>query len=74
MHMDERPRFFLSGRAALDDATGLMRAYGEAAAEEAAVRAAASRHDGNLLRFCHWRQIARAIAALSDEDVTGTVH
>lgn len=66
--------FYLIDRRALSDATELMRAFGQAAGFEAAARADDSRDRGNLLRFCHWRQIERAVAALSDEEVTGTVH
>lgn len=66
--------FFLPDARALGEVTSLMSAYGETAALEAATRAERSREGGNLIRFCHWRQIARAIRVLSDEEVTGTVH
>ncbi len=66
--------FYLKDRGALAEATELMQALGEHARGEAAARAADSRNRGNLAHFCHWRQIERAIVALSDEDVTGTVH
>jgi len=65
---------FIHGRLALADASELMERYGEDAAIEAAIRAERSRDDGNVLRFCHWRHIERVIAALSDEEVRGTVH
>jgi hypothetical protein len=29
---------------------------------------------GNVLRFCHWRQIERVIVTLSSEEPVGTVH
>ena len=65
---------FIHGRLALADAAELIDRYGEAAELEAAERARRSRGDGNVARFCHWRQIERVIAALSSRDVRGTVH
>lgn len=65
---------FISGRAALADAAKLIEAYGDDAGFEAASRAEHSRDAGNVLRFCHWRQIERVIATLSCEEVRGTVH
>lgn len=65
---------FIPDRTALADASELMQTYGEDAAAEAAARAAQSRDAGNVVRFCHWRQIQRVIASLSTEEVLGTVH
>ena len=65
---------FISGRAALDDAAGLIATYGDDAGFEAAARAHASRDAGNVQRFCHWRQIERVIATLACDEVVGTVH
>lgn len=65
---------FIAGRAALADAHTLIEAHGDEAGFEAAIRAEASRDSGNVLRFCHWRQIERVIAALSSDEVTGTIH
>jgi len=65
---------FIPDREALSDASELMQTYGENAASEAAARAVRSRNEGNVMRFCHWRQIERVIASLSTEDVVGTVH
>ena len=65
---------FIHGRAALADASDLMSRYGEDAALEAALRAAQSRNDGNVARFCHWRHIERVIAALASDEVQGSVH
>jgi hypothetical protein len=65
---------FIHGRLALADANDLIDRYGEEARLEAAVRAERSRDDGNVARFCHWRQIERVIATLSDDEVRGTVH
>ena len=67
-------RPFIPSRVALADASDLMERYGELAPVEAAARAARSRGDGNVSRFCHWRQIERVIAALSSHEVTDTVH
>lgn len=65
---------FIHGRLSLDDATELMERFGEDARLEAAIRADRSRDDGNVARFCHWRQIERVIATLNSEEVIGTVH
>lgn len=62
------------GRAAFAAATELMTHYGEHAEDEAANRADRSRSLGNLIHFCHWRQIERAIAMLRGECATGRVH
>jgi len=51
-----------------------MERFGDDAGLEAASRAEQSRDSGNVIRFCHWRQIERVIATLSDEEVRGTVH
>jgi hypothetical protein len=65
---------FIHGRLALTDASELMQRYGDDAGFEAAARAERSRDDGNVARFCHWRQIERVIATLSCEEVRGSVH
>ena len=65
---------FIHGRVALADASDLMARYGDDAGFEAAARAERSRDDGNVARFCHWRQIERVIATLSSEEVRGSVH
>jgi len=65
---------FINGRPALADAADLLERYGDDAGFEAAVRAERSRDDGNVARFCHWRQIERVIATLSSDEVSGTVH
>lgn len=65
---------FIHGREALDDATDLIERFGEHAGLEAATRAARSRDDGNVARFCHWRQIERVIAALSSDEALDTIH
>lgn len=66
--------FFLSGRAALDDAMSLLAEHGAAAPAVAAARADASRDRENVLGFCHWRQIERFTAILAAEDVAGSLH
>ena len=65
---------FINGRASLADAALLLETYGDEAGFEAAARAEASRERGNVLRFCHWRQIERVIVTLSDQEVRGTIH
>ena len=65
---------FISGRVALADASELLSRFGDDAGYEAAARADLSRDAGNVVRFCHWRQIERVIATLSSEDVRGTIH
>jgi hypothetical protein len=65
---------FIAGRSALAEASELMYRFGDDAGLEAAARAERSRDSGNVIRFCHWRQIERVIATLSDEEVRGTVH
>jgi hypothetical protein len=65
---------FISGRLALADAAELLSRFGDDAGYEAAARADLSRDAGNVVRFCHWRQIERVIATLSSDEVRGTVH
>ena len=65
---------FIAGRLALAEASELMDRFGPDAAFEAAARAERSRDVGNLLHFCHWRQIERVIQSLSSDEVHGTVH
>ena len=65
---------FINGRTALADAAELLDRFGDRAGTEAAARADVSRDAGNVLRFCHWRQIERVIAALGSDEVRGTIH
>ena len=65
---------FINGRAALADAALLLETFGDDAGFEAAARAEASGEQGNVLRFCHWRQIERVIVTLASEEPVGTVH
>ena len=65
---------YISGRPALADAAELIDEYGDNAGLEAAVRAERSRDAGNVVRFCHWRQIERVIVTLSSDEVRGSVH
>jgi hypothetical protein len=65
---------FIHGRLALADASDLIERFGQDAAIEASIRAERSRDDGNVARFCHWRQIERVILTLSSDEVRGTVH
>ncbi len=61
-------------RATLREATELIATFGELAQMEAASRADRSRSLGNVVHFCHWRQVERAIQMLRLDEVTGTVH
>lgn len=65
---------YISSRAALDDAASLIETFGDDAGFEAAARAEESRDRGNVIRFCHWRQIERVIATLSADEISGTIH
>jgi hypothetical protein len=65
---------FIACRLALAEASELMDRFGEDAAMEAAARAERSRDVGNVLHFCHWRQIERVIETLASDEVRGTVH
>ena len=65
---------YIAGRTALADASDLIDRYGDNAGLEAAVRAEGSRDAGNVLKFCHWRQIERVIATLSTDEVRGSIH
>jgi hypothetical protein len=60
-------------RAAYDDAAELLARLGEHATLEAASRAENSRAVGNVIHFCRWRQIERAIEMLSGSRVMGSV-
>jgi hypothetical protein len=64
---------FIHGRLALADAAELMERFGDNAGFEAAARAERSRDVGNVLHFCHWRQIERVIATLSSGEIVGTI-
>lgn len=66
--------FFLSGRAAFDDAMSLVAEYGMDAPAVAAQRASVSRDKENVLGFCHWRQIERFTALIATDDVAGAIH
>ncbi len=65
---------FIHGRVALADASDLIDRFGDDAGFEAAALAERSRVDGNIARFCRWRQIERVIATLSSDEVSGTIH
>ena len=65
---------YINDRGSLADAALLLETYGDDAGFEAAARAEASREKGNVLRFCHWRQIERMIEALNCEEIRGRVH
>jgi hypothetical protein len=61
-------------RAAYEAATALIDSFGDYAAHEASARAEKSRSLGNIIHFCRWRQVERAIALLSCGRHGGSVH
>ncbi|MEA3065570.1 MAG: hypothetical protein QOJ27_2022 [Sphingomonadales bacterium] len=60
--------------AAFAEAARLIERFGAYAGSEASLRADRSRDLGNFIHFCRWREVARMIALLRDEAVTGPVH
>jgi hypothetical protein len=67
-------QLYVANRTALADATDLITRFGELAKIEAANRADKSRSLGNVIQFCHWRQIERLIDLLARDHVMDTVH
>jgi hypothetical protein len=65
---------FIANRDALADACRLIDAHGADAGFEAALLAERARDKGNVLRFCHWRQIERVIVTLASNDPVGSIH
>ena len=61
-------------RAAYEAAATLIDSLGDYAADEASARAEKSRSLGNIVHFCRWRQVERAIALLSCRRPGGSVH
>ena len=66
--------YFIAGRTAVTDALSLVDEYGADAPIAAAMRAVQSRDVGNVLKFCHWRQIERLSALLASNNVEGSLH
>jgi hypothetical protein len=60
--------------AAFPEAAALIERFGAHAGSEASLRADRSRDLGNFVHFCRWREVARMIALIRDEAVTGPVH
>ncbi len=61
--IDVKPPFmhltpYIHSRAEASAAAQLMLDFGDMAKIEANSRASASRDRGNLIKFCHWRQVA----------------
>ena len=69
-----RHEVYVVDRAAFTGATELMARYGAFAQEEAANRADKSRSLGNVVHFCHWRQIERAIEMMNCGVASGSIH
>lgn len=61
-------------RASFEEAAMLIARFGDAAAIEAATKADAFRNTGNLMLFCRWRQVERAVQLLQLEDIVGEIH
>ena len=66
--------YFIAGRTAVADALSLVDEFGADAPMAAAMRAVQSRDAGNVLKFCHWRQIERLSALLASNNVEGSLH
>lgn len=64
----------ITDRAAFAEANDLIARFGEHARLEAASQASRSRSIGNVIHFCRWRQIERAIEMLNAEDAVGSIH
>ena len=65
---------FIAGRGARDRRLSLIDEYGADAPMAAAMRAVQSRDAGNVLKFCHWRQIERLSRLLASNNVEGSLH
>ena len=74
VQQDVQTHVHVQDRAALAQADELIARFGTHAQAEAAQRASRSRSLGNVIHFCHWRQIERAIGMLSAAEVTGTIN
>lgn len=74
MHQDAPVHVHVQDRAALAEADELIARFGVHAGLEAAERASRSRSLGNVILFCHWRQIERTIEMLRADEVTGTIN
>lgn len=61
-------------RDAAREAAALVERLGVHAAQEAAARAEASRHLGNVVHYCRWRQIERLAEILAASSAGGTLH
>lgn len=65
---------YIHGGRAMADASRLIEHHGPEAVLVAAAHARDSRRAGNVLGFCHWRQIERVIAALDCGEPHGPLH
>jgi hypothetical protein len=61
---------FLAG-SAFTDASELITKFGPEAGSQAKARARRSRDLGNVVLFCHWREIERLIGTISRDDIEG---
>jgi hypothetical protein len=65
---------YIHDRALVEAAASLINDHGGAARAEAAKRAKSSRNRGNVVKFCHWRQIERLISVLDAGVDSASVH
>lgn len=68
------PMPYVADRAMLAEATDLIARFGTEAPFQAAALADRSRDQGNVVRFCRWRQVERLVAVLTADKVTATIH
>jgi hypothetical protein len=68
------PHVHISDPGAVNEAAELIDRFGEFAADEAAARARSSRNLGNVIHYCHWRQIQRLIEVLDTGRIEATLH
>jgi hypothetical protein len=64
----------VTDRTAFAEAADLIARFGRYAGSEAQQRADRSRAVGNVIHFCRWREIGRAIAMLSGSEAHGSIH
>ncbi|TFI59027.1 hypothetical protein E2493_07195 [Sphingomonas parva] len=62
---------FFAHRATFAEADDLIARFGAEAAGEAKLRASRSRDLGNVILFCHWREIERLIGTIGRESTDG---
>ena len=61
-------------RAFFEEAATMIARFGDGAVIEAATKADAFETSGDLMLYCRWRQVERAIQLLQLEDIVGEIH